>query len=265
MLFICRFPLLLQLLLLQRFSRLIAQQCTSEESILGMMLQRHIFTVMKPSNSLQCLQTCNGDVRCQSFNYDFSNDICELNNHTKEDKPEDFIPNFTRYYFGKARKKGLLLLIGVNVLFLVIGLYIFQKFSVKDGWEGGEGGGLHYEDPSKGNFILNFNFLKEAQYGVSFYCFNTVFTFFRDYSISNYFVMNVSLSIAPLGSIPELPAESCKEIKASEGQQVVSDWYWIHSAKQGKAVLAYCDMETEGEVVNWEIKLVQQIHSSVYS
>ena len=67
--------------------------------------------------------------------------------------------------------------------------------------------------------------------------------FFRSYSISNYFFMNISLSIAPLGSIPELAAESCKEIKASEGQQAVSDWYWIHSAKQGKAVLAYCDME----------------------
>ena len=72
--------------------------------------------------------------------------------------------------------------------------------------------------------------------------------FFRSYSISNYFVMNVSLSIAPLGSFPELAAESCKEIKASEGQQAVSDWYWIHSTKQGKAVLAYCDMETEGGV-----------------
>ena len=64
-----------------------------------------------------------------------------------------------------------------------------------------------------------------------------------------------SLSIAPLGSIPELPAESCREIKASEGQQVVSDWYWIHSAKHGKAVLAYCDMETKGGVINWKIKL----------
>ena len=58
------------------------------------------------------------------------------------------------------------------------------------------------------------------------------------------------LSIVPLGSIPELPAESCKEIKASEGQQVVSDRYWIYSAIHGKAVLAYCDMETEGGVIN---------------
>ena len=107
MLFIFRFHLLLQLLLLQEFSGLSAQQCTTEESIVGMMLQRHIFQIMKPSSSLHCLQVCNGHVRCQSFNYDFSDGICELNNHTKEDKPEDFIPNFTRYYFGKARKRGL--------------------------------------------------------------------------------------------------------------------------------------------------------------
>ena len=107
LLFIGCFPLLLQLLLLQSFSGLIAQQCNGEESIFGRMLQRHIFKIMKPSSSLHCLQACNGDVRCQSFNYDFSDDICELNNHTKEDKPEDFIPNFTRYYYGKARKRGL--------------------------------------------------------------------------------------------------------------------------------------------------------------
>ena len=85
---------------------------------------------------------------------------------------------------------------------------------------------------------------------MSSYCFKTMFTFFRNYSVSNCFVMNVSLSIAPLGSIPELAAESCKEIKASEGQQVVSDWYWIYSVVHGKAVLAYCDMETEGGVIN---------------
>ena len=107
MLFICRFSVLLQLLLLQRFSGLIAQQCNREESIFGMMLQRHIFKIINPSSSLHCLQACNGDVKCQSFNYDFSDDICELNNHTKEDKPEDFIPNFTRYYYGIARKRGL--------------------------------------------------------------------------------------------------------------------------------------------------------------
>ena len=50
----------------------------------------------------------------------------------------------------------------------------------------------------------------------------------------------------PLGSVPELPAETCKEIKASEGGQAVSRKYWLNSIVPGKSVLAYCDMETEG-------------------
>ena len=54
----------------------------------------------------------------------------------------------------------------------------------------------------------------------------------------------------PLGSISELPAESCKEIKDSEGVQAVSGKYWIHSPILGKSVLALCDMETEGDTIN---------------
>ena len=48
----------------------------------------------------------------------------------------------------------------------------------------------------------------------------------------------------PLGSIPELPAETCKEIKLSEGH-AVSGKYWLNSIVSGKSVLAQCDMETE--------------------
>jgi len=50
----------------------------------------------------------------------------------------------------------------------------------------------------------------------------------------------------PLGSIPELQAESCQEIKASEGQ-AVSGKYWLSTNKPEMPVLAYCDMETGGE------------------
>ena len=52
----------------------------------------------------------------------------------------------------------------------------------------------------------------------------------------------------PLGSIPELPAETCKEIKASEGQ-AVSKKYWLSTIKPGIPVLAHCDMNTDGECV----------------
>ena len=51
----------------------------------------------------------------------------------------------------------------------------------------------------------------------------------------------------PLGSIPELPAESCQEIKASEGGQAVSRKYWFYSIVPNEIVSAHCDMETEGQ------------------
>ena len=50
-----------------------------------------------------------------------------------------------------------------------------------------------------------------------------------------------------LGSIPELPAETCHEIKSSEGQ-ATSGKYWFSTIKTGTSILAYCDMETEGDL-----------------
>ena len=45
----------------------------------------------------------------------------------------------------------------------------------------------------------------------------------------------------PLGSIPELPAESCSEIKASEGIEMVNGDYWIYSDGNSQAVPARCE------------------------
>ena len=50
----------------------------------------------------------------------------------------------------------------------------------------------------------------------------------------------------PLGSIQELPAETCDEIKRSEGHSV-SGKYWFSTIKSGTSVLAYCNMDTNGE------------------
>ena len=52
---------------------------------------------------------------------------------------------------------------------------------------------------------------------------------------------------APLGSIPELPARSCREITASEGRDTPSNNYWLDPSGTGKAVLVYCDMNLEGK------------------
>ena len=65
----------------------------------------------------------------------------------------------------------------------------------------------------------------------------------------NQFLLFVSCCyIVPLGSIPELPAETCKEIKASEGGHAVSGKYWFDSILVGDVVFAHCDMETEGKL-----------------
>ena len=59
--------------------------------------------------------------------------------------------------------------------------------------------------------------------------------------------LKILLIPAPLGSIPELPARSCHEIKASEGKDTVSNKYWLDPSGTGKAVLVYCDMYLEGK------------------
>ena len=94
--------------MLQVFCRVETQQCRSERreaSQLGMMLQRHIFKRMTEPSYI-CLKECYRDVRCQSFNYVISKEMCELNNRTKEARPEDFVPNSDRYYFKRDMGRG---------------------------------------------------------------------------------------------------------------------------------------------------------------
>ncbi|KAL9960984.1 hypothetical protein ACROYT_G029856 [Oculina patagonica] len=56
---------------------------------------------------------------------------------------------------------------------------------------------------------------------------------------------------APLGSIPELPAESCSEIKASEEENAVSGNYWFDTIKLGEVIQAECNMLIE-ECINYQ-------------
>ena len=44
----------------------------------------------------------------------------------------------------------------------------------------------------------------------------------------------------PLGSISELPADSCAEIKASEGEQAVSGNFWLDPVRSGTSILVDC-------------------------
>ena len=88
--------------------KIATDECGIESySIYQMMLKGHTFNTFNAhQGSLHCRQACNSDFRCQSYNYVIFKDICELNNRTKEARPEDFVRDKDRYYMMKAPKRG---------------------------------------------------------------------------------------------------------------------------------------------------------------
>lgn len=115
------YPLQITTVLALVLCEVATQQCGSEYSIMGMMLQRHTFKEMITSIATHCLEACNYDVICQSFNYVISQSKCELNNRTKEARPGYFRPDPDRYYYGLVKNRG-------NIERQYIGMPIFFLF-----------------------------------------------------------------------------------------------------------------------------------------
>ena len=87
------------LMLYQLLAEADFEQCGSQYSTFGMMLRGHTFKRLNASISFECNLACKSDFRCHSFNFVIKKNVCELNNRTKEARPEDFIPDWHRYYF----------------------------------------------------------------------------------------------------------------------------------------------------------------------
>ena len=86
-----------------------AGQCPQvEHSIYAMFLRGHTFKTYKVGWPQECFLRCDEDVTCQSYNFDMAQKVCELNNRTKEARPEDFMPDRTRYYMKRANNRGTL-------------------------------------------------------------------------------------------------------------------------------------------------------------
>ncbi|XP_068672026.1 uncharacterized protein [Montipora foliosa] len=79
-------------------------QCNSGEP--GMFLLGHTFKTVKVELPHECSRICDEDDRCQSYNVLFGANICELNSNTKEEKPEDFLPDVNRFYRQQASKRA---------------------------------------------------------------------------------------------------------------------------------------------------------------
>ena len=86
--------------------RAVTQQCGSEASTFGWMLQGHVYHTMMAELGDVCVSACKKDDRCQSFNFVISVGMCEFSDRTKEARPEDFIPDPDRYYFRRAMNRG---------------------------------------------------------------------------------------------------------------------------------------------------------------
>ena len=87
-----------------------ADQCgnSAEYSVRGMFLRGHTFKTYKIGLSEACHFKCAEEVTCQSYYVVIGQNVCELNNRTKKARPEDFMPDRTRYYVKRAKNKGKL-------------------------------------------------------------------------------------------------------------------------------------------------------------
>ena len=85
-----------------------AAQCqTKEKSIGRMFLRGHILKTCTVELH-ECFIRCDEDVTCQSANFVTSLKVCKMNNRTKEARPEDFMPDPTRFCMIRANNRGTL-------------------------------------------------------------------------------------------------------------------------------------------------------------
>ena len=88
-------------------------QCKRVQSVYGTMLRGHVFQEHNAVNILACSLLCNSNIRCQSINYVISRHLCELNNRTKEARPEDYLQDADRVYLTRPSERGIELKISI--------------------------------------------------------------------------------------------------------------------------------------------------------
>ena len=82
-------------------------QCKTEVSIPGMALDGFVFEIISVTAPHQCNVRCEREVRCQSYNYVIGEKICELNNRTKEARPQNFRSDPARFYIRRFIGRGM--------------------------------------------------------------------------------------------------------------------------------------------------------------
>ena len=86
-----------------------AGKCRSRVSTYGKALKGHTFDKFKANRPLDCAIGCDHSLKCQSYNYVLDKNICELNNRSKEARPEDYVTDPVRIYMTKQFNRGRLI------------------------------------------------------------------------------------------------------------------------------------------------------------
>lgn len=84
-----------------------ADQCPAQEPIYWKALKGYTFKTLPDSSQFECLVDCHYEVRCQSYNYVIKDNICEMNNRTREAKPDQFVSDSGRFYMKRGAHRGL--------------------------------------------------------------------------------------------------------------------------------------------------------------
>ena len=88
-----------------------ADQCPAQQPIYGKALKGFTFKTLVSPSAFGCLVDCHEEDRCQSYNYVTKKSICEINNRTKEAKPEQFVSDPERFYMTRGAHRSKLILI----------------------------------------------------------------------------------------------------------------------------------------------------------
>ncbi|PFX11921.1 uncharacterized protein LOC111319053 [Stylophora pistillata] len=211
------------------------------------MLKSHTFkTFQVRPGSLDCREACLSDNRCQSYNFVFKG-ICELNNRTKEARPEDFVENLERYYMKKSSNRVS--------LGSIRELPAVSCEEIKASEGGQVATGEFWLDPTgTGNPNLTHCDMKakdidECQGGLhschsNATCNNTEGSYICTCK-AGFMGDGRNSCKNTLGWNRDRPANSCKHILDS-GDHKGDGEYWIDPDKTGNPLKVYCDMTTDG-------------------
>ena len=81
-------------------------QCRIEINIRGMALKGFVFKRMTVAAPHICDILCEREITCQSYNFNRKEQICELNNRTKDARPENFRSDPAWFYIRRLNGRG---------------------------------------------------------------------------------------------------------------------------------------------------------------